>query len=274
MDRRDFIKTTGTLLAATALSGTAALADDNLPHGRAVLPMNRNWRYHPGQLEGAQAPDFDDSSFERVVVPHTNVRLPWHNFDDKDYEFISTYRRRFRVPPTAAGKRVFVDFEGVMTATTVWINGISLGEYKGGFTPFSFELTPHLRYDAENVLMVQVDSTERSDMPPFGYEIDYMTFGGIYREVALRIVPPLYIDNIFARPKDVLSPKPSLEVDCFIAGPREAHGRTLVEVELRDGEKVVARKTAPLERLAPATPCGRSRSVYECTGTRQCRDQR
>ena len=65
-----------------------------------------------------------------------------------------------------------------MTASTVWINGTRLGEYRGGFTPFSFELTKHLRKDADNVLVVQVDSTERNDIPPFGYEIDYMTFGG------------------------------------------------------------------------------------------------
>ena len=105
-----------------------------------------------------------------------------------------------------------------MTASTVWINGVSLGEYKGGFTPFSFELTSHLRRDGDNVLVVQLDSTERADIPPFGNEIDYLTFGGIYREVALRIVPSIYLDNIFARPKDVLSGKPSLDVDCFLAG--------------------------------------------------------
>ena len=86
-----------------------------------------------------------------------------------------------------------------MTASTIWINGVSLGEYKGGFTPFSFELTAHLRQAGDNVLVVQLDSTERADIPPFGNEIDYLTFGGIYREVALRIVPSVYLDNIFAR---------------------------------------------------------------------------
>ena len=77
-------------------------------------------------------------------MPHTNIRLPWHSFDNKRYEFISTYRRRFSLPEAARGKRVFVDFEGVMTASTVWINGVRLGEYKGGYTPFSFELTSHV----------------------------------------------------------------------------------------------------------------------------------
>ena len=70
----------------------------------------------------------------------------------------------------------------------------------GGFTPFSFELTPHLRREGNNVLVVQLDSTERADIPPFGNEIDYLTFGGIYREVSLRIVPSTYLDNIFAWP--------------------------------------------------------------------------
>jgi len=249
MLRRDFIKTTGTLLAASTLPGTAAFAAGEGKQMRSILPINRNWRYHPAKVEGAQAADFDDSAFERVVVPHTNVRLPWHNFDDKDYEFVSTYRRRFKYPAGARGKRVFVDFEGVMTASTVWINGVALGEYKGGFTPFSFELTPHLRTDGENILVVQVDSTERADIPPFGYEIDYMTFGGIYREVALRIVSPTYIDNIFAHPKDVLSGAPSLDVDCFVAGPLAEAGLAL-EVELRDGDRVVARGKQPIKSTA------------------------
>jgi beta-galactosidase len=261
MDRRDFIKTTGAALAATALRKTSAFAEEqtgqgSAAEGRSILPINRKWRYHSAKVNGAESPEFDDSAFQRVVVPHSNIRMPWHSFDDKDYEFISTYRRRFRLPPSAAGKRVFVDFEGAMTASTVWINGVSLGEYKGGFTPFSFELTPHLQPNAENVLVVQVDSTERADIPPFGYEIDYMTFGGIYREVALRIVPATYLDNIFAHAKDVVSGNPSLDVDCFIAGLSASDDRFSLEVELRDGDHVVAKGAAPVSGGAPAESDG------------------
>jgi beta-galactosidase len=259
IDRRVFIKRTGGLLASAAMYKASGFAEQlahpaqNVARGRSVLPMNRNWRYHPGKIDAATAPGFDDSSFTRVVLPHTNVRMPWHSFDDKDYEFISTYRRRFRLPPGATGKRVFVDFEGAMTASTVWINGVSLGEYKGGYTPFSFDLTPHLHFEGENVLCVQLDSTERADIPPFGNEIDYMTFGGIYREVSLRIVPQVAIDNIFARPRDVLSGSPSLDVDCFLAG--ESHGDLSLEVELIDGEKVIAtNKQLIMEASSPSSP--------------------
>ena len=173
------------------------------------------------------------------MIPHTNTRLPWHSFDDKSYEFVSLYRRRFRLPAEAKGKHVFIDFEGVMTASTVWINGVRLGEYKGGYTPFSFDLTPHLDFDGENVLAVDVDSRERADIPPFGFQIDYLTFGGIYREVSLRIVPGTFIENIFAKPQGVLTPHPSLDVDCFLM-PLEASQESLtLEVDLRDGDQVV-----------------------------------
>jgi beta-galactosidase len=215
-----------------------------------VLAINRNWRYNRSFVAGAHDLHFDDSSFDRVVVPHTNVKLPWHSFDEKSYEFVSIYRRSFKLPPEVHGRRVFVDFEGVMTASTVWINGVRLGEYKGGYTPFSFELTEHIDFGGENLLAVDVDSTERPDIPPFGFEIDYLTFGGIYREVALRIVPPTFIENVFARPKDVLSANPRVEVDCYIQQMEDRREPVTLEVELRDGERVVAKSSAQVPASA------------------------
>src|SRR5450755_4083325 len=246
MDRRDFLKTTSTVIAgATFAPGTLAGASPAaaMGDGRLVLPINRNWRYSKTFAQGAHGKDFDDSGFDRVVVPHTNVRLPWHSFDDKSYEFVSIYRRRFKLPAEARGRHVFVDFEGVMTASTVWINGVKLGEYKGGYTPFSFDLTPHIDFDGENVLAVDVDSTERADIPPFGHQIDYLTFGGIYREVALRIVPGTFLENICAKPKDVMGGKPTLDVDCHVQHLEASHDALTLEVELRDGDRTVSKAT-------------------------------
>ncbi len=253
MQRREFLKSAGSVLAASTLPANA-LTESTTATSRAVMPMNRNWRFHPGAIADAHLPGFDDTAFETVVIPHTNRRLPWHNFDDKDYEFVSTYRRRFRVPAGMKGKRVFVDFEGAMTASRVWINGMPLGEYKGGFTPFSFELTPHLLHDRENVLAVQLDSSERADIPPFGYEIDYMTFGGIYREVSLRFLSPVYLDNIFARPVNVLSASPSLEVDCFLAGQSLSADPLTLEVELLAGQEVIAKTSQAVRLIAKPDP--------------------
>jgi beta-galactosidase len=244
MDRRDFMKASGALLAGAAVARHGFAQHEKQAHGgRLVLAINRGWRYHPKFVEGGHEAQFDDSGFDRVVVPHTNVRLPWHGFDDKEYEFVSLYRRKFRLPAEARGKHVFVDFEGVMTASTVWINGQRLGEYKGGYTPFSFELTQHVDFDGENVLAVDVDSTERPDIPPFGYQIDYLTFGGIYREVALRIVPSTFIENIFARPKDVLSGSPSLDVLCYVQSLEPESGAFQLEALLLDGDHTIAKAT-------------------------------
>ncbi len=226
MNRRRFLQTSSTLAAAARLA-PAALAQSpatSVASPRQVLPINRGWRYTPKPSEAARTTGFDDSAFDQVTIPHTNVRLPWHAFTDQDYEFVSLYRRQLKLPDAATlkGKRVFVDFEAAMTASTVFLNGTRIGAYKGGYTPFSFELTDHLAPTGPNLLAVEVDSTERADIPPFGFEIDYLTFGGLYREVQLRIVPQLFLENIHARTIDVLT-NPGLEIDVFLDVPVPAH---------------------------------------------------
>ena len=253
MHRRDFLKTTGTVLAGATLAhgavkGNPAQSSASTAGDRILLPINRSWRYHRSVIAAAHEKNFDDSAFEGVVLPHTNISLPWHSFDDKSYEFVSMYRRRFKLPPEARGRHVFVDFEGAMLASTVWINGVCLGEYKGGYTPFSFDLTPQVDFAGENVLVVDLDSTERPDIPPFGHQVDYLTFGGIYREVSLRIVPGAFVSNIFARPKDGMTSHPRVEVDAHVQHLEELRDPLTLEVELRDGDEVLAkasRQVAP-----------------------------
>ena len=257
MHRRDFLKTTGTVLAGAtlahgAIKGDAAQSSAATANGRMILPINRNWRYNRSVVAAAHEKNFDDSAFESVVLPHTNVPLPWHSFDDKSYEFVSMYRRRFKLPAEARGRHVFVDFEGAMLASTVWINGVRLGEYKGGYTPFSFDLTPHVDFAGENVLVVDLDSTERPDIPPFGYQVDYLTFGGIYREVSLRIVPGTFLSNIFARPKGALTASPHVEVDAHVRHLEPLSEPLTLEVELRDGEHVIGRATGQVASAGAA----------------------
>jgi len=237
LNRRGFLQAGGAAAAflQAAAAGQTSAAQTSL---RRILPMNRNWLYGGRAVAGCTGPEFDDSKFQRVTIPHANRTFPWHSFDEKDFQFVSIYRRHFKLAPPP-GRRVFVDFAGVMTAATVTINGHKLGEYRGGYTPFSFDLTPHLKADGANVLAVEVDSTERPDIPPFGENIDYLTFGGIYREVALRIVPAgLFIENVFAKPVEVLGDGRRVEVQCVLNGSID--GQADVQVELRDGARVLA----------------------------------
>ena len=241
LDRRRFLQSAGSGLAGlTLLTKLPTCVDAQTASRVRIYLLNHNWLYREQAEPNATATAFNDAGFKRVTIPHTNKLLPWHGFDDKEYEFISIYRRHFRLPVEMKDRRVFVDFGGVMTAATVWINGQRLGEYRGGYTPFSFELTPHLNWKGDNLLAVEVDSTERKDIPPFGGEIDYLTFGGIYRDVNLRILPKVFIENVFARPADVPGANRRVEVRVSL-DESQATNRTLkLTAELRDGSRVIA----------------------------------
>ena len=241
IDRRRFLKATATGVAGLTLMPEIALragAADGAASLRRVYPFNHNWLYSDKVQPNATATAFNDAGFKRVTIPHTNKLLPWHGFDDKEYEFVSIYRRHFKLPADLTARRVFVDFGGVMTASTVWLNGQKLGEYRGGYTPFSFELTSHLNWRGDNVLAVQVDSTERKDIPPFGHQIDYLTFGGMYRDVQLRFVNQTFIENVFAKPVNVMQDNRSLKVRVYLEGARS--NPLKLTAELRDGERVIS----------------------------------
>ena len=244
MRRRDFLKSSSVALTAALEPQVDKLKFVEHPTpaaGRLGFSLNRNWRFSPRRVANDTARDFNDSHFDLITIPHTNQKVPWHSFDEKSYQFVSIYRRRFKLPNEAQGHRVFIDFEGAMAASTVWINGQRLGEYKGGYTPFTFELTPHVDWKRENVLAVELDSTERRDVPPFGGSIDYLTFGGIYRDVSLRLVSTWHLENIFLRAKDVMTNHPTVDVACFVAMPPTPPGGLTLEVGLLDGDRAIAK---------------------------------
>lgn len=210
--------------------------------------MSRDWRFGGKAQKGFEAPGFDDSKWAKITLPHANVSLPWHSFDEQDFQFVSAYRRHFKALPEWKGKRVFVDFAGAMTAAKVTVNGHAFQEYKGGYTPFSFEVTELLKYDAENVLAVELDSTERKEIPPFGDNIDYLTFGGIYRDVSLRVVAKTFVENVRVTQVRPLEDSRALALRCYLNGTLS--GPASLSVELQDGAKVVKSTTATIEGAA------------------------
>lgn len=197
--------------------------------------FNQNWLFIPAQVDNS----VPDSEFEPVTLPHTNKRLPRHYFDSSEYGFISTYRKHFTLPQPTNGRRVYLDFEGAMIASTVTINGHVFPEYRGGYTPFSFDITDYLAEDGENTVTVHLDSSERPDIPPFGYVVDYLTFGGIYREVSLRMVSPAHIKQVFIHPENVLTqPKIMVDVDLLNQNHTAQSGHIVATVLDADGNTI------------------------------------
>jgi len=179
---------------------------------RSILNFNQGWLFAAEDVDVTAA----DTAFTPVTLPHTNKIFPYHNFDNLEYQFISTYRKRFRLPESLNGRRLFIDFDGAMIAAEVYVNGIRVGENEGGYTPFSFDITDAIREFGDNLVTVRLDSTERPDIPPFGFVVDYLTFGGIYRDVWLRYVEPVYVQDVFVRTVDALEAERRVEVDVEI----------------------------------------------------------
>jgi beta-galactosidase len=172
-----------------------------------MQPFNDGWLFIADRVDW----DTPDDLFEKITLPHSNQLFSQRSVDNQSYQFISTYRKHFTWASSAQEQVVFLDFDGVMLAATVYLNGVLVGEHLGGFAPFSVDLTAQLA-PGVNTLTVHVDSRERTDVPPYGHLVDYLTFGGIYRDVTLRMVSPCHIDNLFVCPQDVLT-QPWLAVD-------------------------------------------------------------
>ncbi len=134
---------------------------------------------------------------EPVRLPHTVREVPLHYAGPKDYETVSGYRRALDVPETCRGKRLFLQFDGAAHTAAVYINGVQCASHRCGYTAFRTEITGLVRYGRENVLTVRLDSTEKREIPPFGFVIDYLTYGGLYREVWLDVREQNYIEDVY-----------------------------------------------------------------------------
>ena len=204
---------------------------------RNTFALNFGWKYSPVFSEDMIKKDFDDSSFETVDIPHANKELPLNYFDEKSYQFISCYRKNFDIKKVK-GMRYILHFEGAAVYSKVYLNDKFIGEYKGAYNRFSFDITDDVKAKG-NVLVVELDSSERKEIPPFGNVVDYLVYGGIYREVWIEEVSEVYIDNAFVRTLNVLHEKKLLSIDVTLS---ESTSGTLT-FSLFDGDKKIGEKT-------------------------------
>ena len=194
-----------TALSTTALvlilaPGTAAAAP-YVPQAsnRAVLNFNTHWLFAGDVPGGAgQAVGLDESGFVPVSLPYFRVH-PHKGFPKGDFEVpVSWYRRHFTLPAQYSGRRIAVEFQGVAKVADVYVNGTFVGQHKGAYTSFTYDITPYVNIGgADNVIAVKVDSKTRNDIPPEGGAIDYYVWGGIVRDVNMIVTDPVRVDWAF-----------------------------------------------------------------------------
>jgi beta-galactosidase len=165
---------------------------------RRTLNFNAEWRFLRGEIAGDQArhPSFQDSEWQVVHLPHcpriTPLRQPWK----PDNEGISWYRKHFTLPEDFKGRKLFLEFEGADQVADVWINGIHLTTHSGAYLPFFADFTDVARFGGSaNVVAVKVDNRDDKDIPGYGR---WISFGGLYRDVRLRVMDRLHVTDAVA----------------------------------------------------------------------------
>jgi beta-galactosidase len=193
--RRDFLGNTAMAMAASKLPVELypERARDGAPPPRQVN-FDDDWRFSKGDIEGAHLTNFSDKNWSKVLLPHDwSIEGPF-NKDTVGGETcaylptgIGWYRKQFTLPPTAAGQKTFIQFDGVYQCSEGWINGHSLGMRPNGYVSFVYDLTPYVHGGSKsNVLAVRVDNS-------FQPNSRWYSGSGIYRHTWLITTSPVHI---------------------------------------------------------------------------------
>jgi beta-galactosidase len=195
---------------------------------RQMMDFNEGWRFARfgampdgsciDEPAGLEVSDLDDSGWRQLDLPHDwgiegpfreelenrTGKLPWAG--------IGWYRKRFTVPEKDAGKRIFIDFDGAMSETQVWLNGEYIGEWPYGYTSFRLDLSRHIRPGRENVIAVRLDNKPESSR--------WYPGGGIYRNVRLVKTHPVHVEHwgVFVTTPEVSEERATVRVQTEITG--------------------------------------------------------
>lgn len=242
ISRRSFLETcAATALAASPAVRTLAAQPATMHKSAAqhLLPLNGDWLFGGKLQPNATDLGFHDSAFSRVVLPHSVVPLSWQGWKPAAWEDQWIYRRHFSLPPEWRDLRLFVHFDRVMEGATPVINGHNLEPHLGGFLPFEREITGLVNAD-NNVLALIVDA-HFLNVPPSGssrgpISVDYLLPGGITGGVQIRAVPAVFVREVHAKPVDVLTGNPRVELTCRLDASGSLPVRTRLSAALvKDG---------------------------------------
>ena len=213
------------LMAMTLLLATAE------GYAREVMNLNRNWQFSMDN-------DLNLRNRQNVHLPHT-----W-NYDAvsarQDYvRGLANYFKDVRIPDSWRDKRVYLRFKGVNSEANVFVNGRFAGEHTGGYTGFTIEITPFLRFGSNNNLWVRVNNAPQLDYMPVNG--DFNIYGGIYRDVELIVTEPNHIalsdygsDGVYLKQGKVTDKK--AEVDALVSVDAAVPGTYTVTLDVNDSE--------------------------------------
>lgn len=223
--------------------------------GREIRRLNDGWGFHLGDLADAPALEVAPADWSTVNLPHDwSIALPKdeHATSAGGGGFFPTgigwYRRTLDVPASWQGQRVSLVFDGVYMNAEVWINGVSLGTHPYGYTPFTVDLTSHLKFGVPNLIAVRVDNSAQPNSR-------WYSGSGIYRPVELIVTGPVYSvpAGVFARTTALSPQQATIRLDREVRNDSAQVWRGQVETIVVDPSgREVARTRTPAEVAAGA----------------------
>ncbi len=201
---------------------------------RVTLPFDSDWRFLNADPSGAEQPQFEDGTWRQLDIPHDwSIAGPFAetNLTGGAGGFLPSgvgwYRKHFSLPQGDQGHCVFIEFDGIMANSDVWINGFRLGHRPYGYVSFSYELTGHLNFGSDNVLAVRADTSQQPASR-------WYSGAGIYRHVRLVKTDPVHFehDGIFISTPGVSTNMATITVQLSVTNESAADRKIMVEVQL------------------------------------------
>ena len=213
---------------------------------RVSYKLNDGWEFFYTRA-------YDSDNAKYINLPHT-----WNSdastLSDDYLRTSASYVRQLYIPSSMYGKRIFLRFGAAQSVATLFVNGRYVGEHRGGYTAFTYEITDMVRYDSDNVISVVVANGFRSDVLPTS--TDQNVYGGIYRDVELivtekSVISPVYYstDGVFVVQHDVSNERVKGVVRvCVSAYDHERHSLRVRMVD--DAGRVAFERTSRISKIA------------------------
>jgi beta-galactosidase len=203
-----------------------------MEEGRTREKLNTDWRFMKGDIENAQAYDFDDSGWRTLDLPHDwAIEGPftqevYYQGGYLPYPGVGWYRKTFEID--SEGRSVLLEFDGVMRDAKIWVNGDYVGGWPYGYTSFAFDITNYLKPDQGNVIAVRVENVDNSSR--------WYPGSGIYRNVWLTITDPVHVAHwgTFVTTPEIIDQEATVKVETRVENLGEQATQIVLETTIVD----------------------------------------
>lgn len=205
---------------------------------RKHIHLNFGWQYIADIGNSFELNEQLFSNALEVDIPHTCKEIPLNNFDERSYQFKSAYRKQIDAAELATCRHAILKFHGVLNSCKVYLNRKLIAQGHCGYLPLEVDIKPHINVAEMNEIIVVVDSNEDPLVPPFGHVVDFLTYGGIYREVELILVDDLYIENCRIQTPDVCTNNNAVDIELHIANPSQLKDVAILHIAVCDPDGI------------------------------------